>query len=159
MTIFLAPLLGQSRNRDAHDLAVIRGVEPDVGGHDRLLDRPDLAGVVGLRHEHRRLGDCHVGDLVDRRRSAVVVDVDGLEQRRTGAARAQSLEFFVQMIRTTFHLFLDFEEELLHHHLRGNCSGREHGPKKTLLTKISRTAWAGQRSNGTAHSAAKLSHR
>src|SRR5437867_7108191 len=34
-----APLLGERRQRDADEVAVVGGVEPQVGGEDRLLDR------------------------------------------------------------------------------------------------------------------------
>ena len=40
---FLAALVGQRRNRNANDLAVVGRIEPEVRGADRFLDRAPSA--------------------------------------------------------------------------------------------------------------------
>ena len=71
---FAAALLGELREHDADDRAVVGRVDAEIGVADRLLDRAELRGVVGLDDRHPRLGDVHRRHLRDRRRRAVVVD-------------------------------------------------------------------------------------
>src|SRR4051794_782946 len=81
----LAPLLGQRRDGQADELAVVGRVQAEVGVADRLLDRLDRVLVVGLHGQQLRLG-VDARELLERRRRAVVVDVDAVEQRGRRAA-------------------------------------------------------------------------
>src|SRR5215207_4962973 len=87
-----APLLGQLGDRKADQLAVVGGREPDVGLHDRPLDRLDRALVVRLDGQQARLGGVDRRELLQRRLRAVVVDHDAVEQARAGAPRADGAE-------------------------------------------------------------------
>jgi hypothetical protein len=110
----LAPLLGELRHRDADDLAVARGVQAQLGLHDRPLDRRDLAGIVGLGGDQRGVRDRQVGDLVERHPVAVVIDRDSFEQRQRGAAGAQVTQLVVEMVQAVLHVRLDLPKDLLH---------------------------------------------
>ena len=76
----LAALLGELGNRQPDDLAVVRGVQPEVGLQDRPLDRLHRARVERLDREQARLGDVDRRELLDRRLLAVVVDRDPVEE-------------------------------------------------------------------------------
>ena len=80
-----ATLLGQLRDGDPDDVAVVGRVHAEVGVADRVLDVAQLAGLVGLDDDQPRLGDVDARQLGDRRRRAVVVDVDAGEH--AGLAR------------------------------------------------------------------------
>ena len=89
----LAPaLLGQLGHGQAHEVAVVGGVQADVGLVDRLLDRLDRGLVVGLHGDQARLGRGDRRELVQRGHRAVVVDHDAVQQRRARAAGAHRRE-------------------------------------------------------------------
>src|ERR1039458_9129210 len=75
----LAALLGERRNGQANDLAVVGRVEAQVGNPDRPFDRPDLRNVPGLDGDQRRFRDVQVGNLVEWRRGAVVIHPDMIQ--------------------------------------------------------------------------------
>ena len=51
-----ATLLGERRNRYAHHFAVIRWIEPEVGGANRLFDGADLRLVPRLHGQQLWFG-------------------------------------------------------------------------------------------------------
>src|SRR5579863_10051259 len=64
----LAPaLLGELRNHQAHQLAVVGGVQPEIGLVDRLLDRLDRGVVERLDRQQPRLGSGDRGELLQRK--------------------------------------------------------------------------------------------
>src|ERR671924_683453 len=77
----LAPLLGELRDRQPDDLAVVGRVEPEVGLLDRALDRRERAGIERLNGQHPRLRNVERRELVERRLLAVVVHSHAVEQR------------------------------------------------------------------------------
>ena len=87
----LAPLLGQCRDREADELAVVRGREPQVGLLDGALDPFQRTRVERLNDEQARLWRGDRGEALERRRRAVVVRRDAVEKRGrrpAGADRA-----------------------------------------------------------------------
>src|ERR1035437_8329086 len=84
----LATLLGQRREWDPDDLAVVAGIESELGFLEFLLDRGYRAAIVGLDHQQPWLRGMHLGQLLQRGRGTVVVDVDPLQQRWCGPTRA-----------------------------------------------------------------------
>src|SRR5689334_22029725 len=62
----LPPLLGELRDRDAHQLAVGLGIDAEIRLTDRLLDRGDEAAVPDLDGDHPRLRHADRSDLVQR---------------------------------------------------------------------------------------------
>ena len=69
----LAALLGQRRDRQPHDLAVVAGRQPEVGLLDRALDVLHRGLVVRRDRQQAGLGDADRRQLVERRLRAVVV--------------------------------------------------------------------------------------
>src|SRR5258708_9602539 len=95
----LAPaLLGQRRNRDSDDVAVIRRIEARVTRAQSLLHRPDLALVVDLHDQEARFGRADLGELVERSRRAVVRNHDLVDQGGVGAAGANGLHLGPQKL-------------------------------------------------------------
>ena len=84
---FLAALVGERRDGDADDLAVVVRVQAEVRGADGLLDRAHQRRVERLRDDHRRLGHRERGHLVERHAGAVGVHVDRVEDARCSPAR------------------------------------------------------------------------
>src|SRR6478735_6160134 len=85
----LAPLLGQLRDRQPDQLAVVRGREAEIGLLDRPLDRRDRVRVEGLDRQQARLRRADRRELLERCLLAVVVDLDAVERGRRGAAGAE----------------------------------------------------------------------
>src|SRR4051812_2495714 len=110
-----APLLGELREDDADDLAVVARVDPEVGVADRALHALQLAGVVGLDDGHTGLGDLHRGELVERGPGAVVLDLDAVEHGRAGPTGAHAAEVVLGDADRLLHLLLGVEERLVDH--------------------------------------------
>src|SRR3954454_960910 len=77
----LAALLGERGDRQPDEVPVVGRVEPEIRVADRLLDRLDRVGVEGLHGEQLRVCGVDRRELLERRRRAVVVDGDAVEQR------------------------------------------------------------------------------
>src|SRR5436190_15731559 len=103
----LAALLGQRRNGYADEFTVVPRIEAEVGGADRLLDRSDLRHVPRRDGNQRRLRHVQVGKLVQRRRRAVVIDANVIQDAQRGAAGADGR-----------HLMLEIGDRLLHPRLQ-----------------------------------------
>src|SRR2546425_9621142 len=76
-----AALLGERRNGNANDGAVVRRREPEVRGEQGPLGRLEQGFVPGLDREQLRLGRRHVGALVERHLASVLLDAHETEQR------------------------------------------------------------------------------
>ena len=85
-----AALLGQLRDDQPDDLAVVAGRQAQVGLQDGLLDGADGAAIPGPDHEQARLGHGDAGQLVQGCGGAVVVDLQALDQRGRGPAGADA---------------------------------------------------------------------
>src|SRR3954452_16087013 len=110
-----AALLGELREDDADDLAVVARVDPEVGVADRALHALQLARVVGLDDGHAGLGDLHRGELVERGPGPVVLDLDAVEHGRAGPAGAHAAEVVLGDAAPLLHLLLGVEERLVDH--------------------------------------------
>src|SRR5262245_37934377 len=111
----LPPLLGERRNRDPDELAVVLRVEAEVRGLDGLLDRHHRALVEGLDDDERRLRHRERGDLAQWRPRAVVVDHDAVEQLGGGAAGAHVPELLLEGGAGGVHLLLQPVEDRVRH--------------------------------------------
>ena len=109
----LAALLGERRNRDAHDLAVVGRVQAEAGGADRLFDRAELRRVERLRDDQRRLGNRQAGELVERHLRAVGLDVHAVENRHRRAAGAHARQLVPHVLDRRVHPLVDFGEQAL----------------------------------------------
>src|SRR5437762_394446 len=101
-----AALLGKGRDGHSDDLAVTGWIEALLTRAQRLLDRPHLALVVDLHHQQARFRSADLGELVQRRRGAVVRDHDLVDQRRVRPAGPDRRELGREMVDGLAHLGL-----------------------------------------------------
>ncbi len=119
----LAALLGQRREVEADDLAVVAGRQPEAAGLQRLLDGADRPLVVRADHEQPRLGHREAGDLLQRHLGAVVVDRQLLDQRRCGPPGADPGELGPGVVDRLRHLVAGLVEDHRDHVVvRHGCS-------------------------------------
>ena len=109
----LAPLLGQRRDREPHDLAVVGRRQAEIGLLHGALDVLDRAGVERLHDEQTRLRRRDRREALERRRRPVVVDRDAVEERRGRAAGANRVELVVRRLDRLVHAPLRVREEVL----------------------------------------------
>ena len=102
----LATLLGERRNVEADDRPVDVGHQADVALLDGLLDGAEDAAIPGLDDDLMRLRDADRGQLVERRRRAVVLDVEALDQRRRRPPGPQALEVTLHGLDCAAHLVI-----------------------------------------------------
>src|SRR5206468_652215 len=76
---------------------------PEVAGADGLLDVLERRRVERLDEELLRLRRAHRGELLDRRRRAVVLDPEGVEQGRRRPAGAEALQFVAENVQGLLH--------------------------------------------------------
>src|SRR5437879_2118963 len=108
-----AALLGERRDGDADDVAVVGGREAEVGREDRFLDRLEEALVPRLHGQELRLGRRHGADLVERHLAAVRFDLHQIEQRRRGPAGAHCGEFALHGLHGFVHQLLRVSDVVL----------------------------------------------
>src|SRR4029079_19249346 len=99
----LAPLLGQLRDREPDQLAVVRRREAEVGIEDRAIDVLHDALVERRDREHARLRDADRGQLVDRHLGAVCRHLYAVEQGGRGPARAHGRELVAGALDALVH--------------------------------------------------------
>src|SRR6266516_974054 len=108
----LPPLLGELRDRQPDQLAVVRGRQAEIRLLDRLLDRLDRARVEHLHREHARLGNVDRRELAQRCRRPVVVDLDPVEERGGRAPGADGRELRPPVLDRLRHAFAGGLDEL-----------------------------------------------
>ena len=140
LDVLLAALLGELGEHAAQHLAVVGRVHAEVGVADRLLDVGHRAHVVGRDQDDPRLGGGERGELLQRRRGAVVVDEDLVEHARVCArpARIAANSSRVGLDRLV-HLAVGLVEDVVDHALLllvvGAC-GRCAGAGQPALTSV-----------------------
>jgi hypothetical protein len=102
----LAALLGELGDLQADHVAVVRGRQPEVGLHHRLLDRRDGGLVIWGDGEQAGVGGRDLGELLERRLGPIGVDRESVEQMRGGAARADGGELIPRRIDGFLHPLL-----------------------------------------------------
>ncbi|SHS81223.1 Uncharacterised protein [Mycobacteroides abscessus subsp. abscessus] len=110
-----AALLGELRNGDTNDAAIIARVQAQIRVADRVFDGLELVGLIGLDDHHARLGHVDTGHLRDRGRSAVVVDDDPLEHAGVCPPGPNGREVVAGDRHGLFHLLLGIEKNLVNH--------------------------------------------
>src|SRR5262249_13450105 len=93
----------QWRNRKSNDLSVVRRIEAQVRGDDGLFDSAYLRHVPRLHGDQLRLRHSHGRHLDERRQSAVIVDVDRVEQTDGRAPRSYISEFSLEILYDGLH--------------------------------------------------------
>src|SRR4051812_18958442 len=101
-----AALLGERRNRNANDVAVVGGREPEVRGEDSLLHRLEESFVPRLYREHLGLGRGDAGDLAQRHLVPVRFDAHEIEQRGRRFASAHGREVALHRFDRLVHELL-----------------------------------------------------
>src|SRR5699024_4204724 len=104
LDVLLAAVLGERRQHHAEGVAVVRRVHTEVRLAQRGLDTRHRGLVVRGDDHGAGLGELQGGQLVQRRRGAVVLDVDALEHRGAGAAGADRGEFVLGDLQGLRHL-------------------------------------------------------
>src|SRR6516225_3066484 len=113
----LAPsLLIQIGDRNADRLTLSLRIEAEPSFSDRLVDGLDNGAVPDLDGDHPRLRHADIGDLIERRRTAVSGDGDRFEQTRRGAAGSQPSEFLAQHFESAVHAAPEILEEHVFRH-------------------------------------------
>src|SRR5690625_616888 len=120
LDVVLAAFLGQLRQDDPQLSAVVRGVHPEIGLPDGLLDRVARALVVGVHGDHPRVDHVEGGQLVQRRGRTVVIHRDPVEQGWVCPSGTNDAEIVLGDLDRLLHLLLGLEEALVDH----RCSSR-----------------------------------
>src|SRR4029453_12718011 len=105
------PLLGQRWEGEAHDMAVVGGVEAEVGLADRLLDGVHRALVERSDDQEPGLGHGEVRQLLQGHLGAVVVDRELLDQARVGPSGADGGELVAGVGHGLVHLLAGVVED------------------------------------------------
>lgn len=98
--------LGEGWDHDADHLAVVVGVEAEVGGHDCFLDVANHGLFPGSYGDGARVWDGDVGHLVEWCGRAEVVDFDVVEHVRVGFSGSDFAELIVEMLDGFAHLLV-----------------------------------------------------
>src|SRR5258708_11228368 len=101
-----AAILGQLRQNQANHLTVIGRVDAQVGLLDRFFNRTKHAPTPRLTEDHACIGGTDVGAAVNRRRLAVVVDLNAVEQSGRGSTGANGLQVAAEELDRRGHLVL-----------------------------------------------------
>ena len=105
---FFTAFLGEGGHCDTQDLAVVDGVEAQVGVQDGLGDVAKCALVERLYHDHAGVGAADVGGLLDGHRRAIVFNHNAVQHGRTGFSCPDALKFMLQMLDGVVHAFSGF---------------------------------------------------
>ena len=106
-------LLGELGDGQADDASVVRGIDAELGLAQGAVDILHDRGIVRLHREHARLGRGDEGDLFQRHRRAVGMDVhvDVVEEGGTGLAGADAGHLRGNEVGGFLHRFFGFEQE------------------------------------------------
>ena len=115
LDVVLAALLGQCRQGDTDDGAVIGGVDAEVGLADGGDDVLHGGAVEGADQDGAGLGDRQGGELLERGGGAVVVHDDPVEHRGVGAAGADGGQLALGGLEGLVHLVLGLEHDVVDH--------------------------------------------
>ena len=112
----LALLDRQRRDVEPDHLAVGVGRQAQVAGLDRLDDVADHRRIERADQDLLRLGRAQVGQLLQRRRRAVIVDPDRVDQPRVRPARPDAPELVGQQGHALLHPVFRLEGDLFDAH-------------------------------------------
>src|SRR5438270_2347510 len=101
--IFPPALLVQGRDGNPDQDAVISRIQPELRLLDRLFDRADNGAIPGLDEDQACFRHADGGQLVERRRVAIVLDRDLVDQRRAGAPGADRHDLLGKGVETLLH--------------------------------------------------------
>src|SRR5262245_29239303 len=96
-------LFGERRNWDTNQTAVVGGVQTQVGGSDRFLNRTDQRNVIGLNRDQRRIRGSQLRNLINGSRRSVIVNLDIVQNGDRSPAGSYRCEFFTNIVDSLFH--------------------------------------------------------
>ena len=114
---FTAAFFGERGQRNADHVARRGRVETEVGIADRLFHDLDHVLFPGLDRQRAGVAHTDLRHLVERRRAAVVVHLDLVEQARRGAARTDLHEFFAGVLHRRLHLVFGLSNDFRNGHV------------------------------------------
>ena len=112
-----AAFLGEGRNGDADNLAVVLGHDAQRGVDDGFLDDAHHTLVPGTDGNGAGIGGRDGGHIVERDDRAVAVHADAVKQTYVGFARTDVSQFVFNVHDGHFHHFLSFVQigfQILH---------------------------------------------
>ena len=131
----LALLAAHRRHLQADHLAVVVGRHAQVAGADRLLDVLEDARVERPDDDLLRVGRADLGQLLQRRRRAVVLDAQAVHQGRRGPAGAQAAQLVAEDVDRLLHALFGVEQDFVACHGR-SVSLRYGSPCAVSLTRV-----------------------
>ena len=108
-----AAILCELWEYEANDLTIVGGIDAEIRFLDGFFNRPEHGPVPRLDQNHVRIGGADVRNAIDRGGRAVVVDLDPIEQRWTGAAGTHRLEVAAQDLHGRGHAVLGGLEDVV----------------------------------------------
>src|SRR5215470_155868 len=120
----LAPLLGERRDRQTDDLAVIHRSEAQVRLAERLLHVLEEALLPGLHRDEPGLGNGEAGHAAQRSGCPVVVDPHALEEAERGTAGADLRQLALEVLQRSVDAPLEVLRHVVRHrHVLPSCRG------------------------------------
>ena len=110
-----AALLGELWEREPDELAVVGRVDAEIRVLNGFLDGLQRVLVIGLDDQQAGFGHVEAGQLLERHLSAVVVDLELLDERRGRPTRAHARELGLRMADGLRHLVGRLDENVVDH--------------------------------------------
>src|SRR5687767_4613382 len=98
-----SPLLVQRGNRNAYDPALRHRIQPEVGLAKTLFDSLRQTLVPRSNREKTRLGCRHTGNLVERHRLSVGLDLHGVEKAHARFPGSDRSELALRALECLLH--------------------------------------------------------
>ena len=100
---FAAAVFGERWNGDADEFAIVGRIEAEIRDADAFFNGADDGGIPRLNGDHRGFGDVQLGDLIERRRRAEVIDANAVEKADGSAAGAELSDFVLEVCQHFVH--------------------------------------------------------
>src|SRR5207249_5599453 len=94
---------GERRNWDTNQTAVVGGIQAQVGGSDRFLNRTDQRNVIRLNRDQRRIRGSQLRNLINGSRRSVIFNVDVVQNGDRSPPGPYGREFFSDIVDGLFH--------------------------------------------------------
>src|SRR5690625_648552 len=134
--VVAATLLSERGQHDSDDVAIVGGVDAEVG-IPQCLDDPGVGGaVVGRDENGAGFGDGQRAQLLQRGGSFVVVDEDVGEHPSVGSAAADLAELLPRDLDRPGHLLLGFEDDVINHRFSFMLSSCRAGSRSSTVTSV-----------------------
>ena len=99
----LAPVFCQRRNRNTQHFSIGRGIQPQIGRSNRLVNQRNSAWIPWRDHDHCGVRNIQRAQLIHGHRRTVIVHPDMIQQRYVRAARPHSRKLLAEIFHSLFH--------------------------------------------------------